>query len=141
MPSTINFHKWIWLKQVLSVVWILITAVLTVATSKKTDHTPTTGFTAESMAQKDYLARSDCYGALDNARVTTKDMSITYPTNTTFKSLGFPSEFVNIQASAVVSDNVRSCLRQDRSSSDAEYVYKCSEANVLVCTILLTPVD
>lgn len=122
------------IKSIFTVICLLGTSIVTVATSKKSDNLqplalPTT-----------YLTASSCAGALPQERIIVADGVITAPTGRNFLHFGLPVEVLRIAQNLIVSGIVNGATRECEYSlyqtqPEKVHLYTCFEHNVQVCQI------
>lgn len=127
------------LKNVFTLLILVATSVVTVATSKKGDYDASYQVTPDSLARKDYYVASNCPQAIQQDRVTIDNELIAYPTSRTFYNYGIPAYNLNLtythQVSAPMNNGVeRTCVRSAQTYSGVPLiVYTCYEYNRVVC--------
>lgn len=129
------------LKTIFTILCLLATSVVTVATSKKTEGNGV-GYTAtpESLARKDYYIASNCPQAIPQDRITVSNELIEYPTNRSFYSYGLPAYNLNLtfahQITADMNGRQRTCVRSEQIDQGTPLiVYTCSENGYTVCQV------
>lgn len=129
------------LKSLFSVLCLLITSIVTIATSKKpADQMAADQAYYDSLVQKDYFVASNCPQALYQERITIANGRVLYPTNRNFVDFGIPTLELNLtyssQVSGLVNGHARSCVRSELVDQGIPLIlYSCTENAQALCQV------
>lgn len=131
------------IKSVLSVICLIATSVVTIATSKATNNDGSIG-TYKAGIVRQYTVNSDCAGAIPYEALTMTDSSITEPLNRHFIDYGLPTEQMDLtqpsQVSGLVRGATRTCTYSAQSfNANSVNIFSCSESDHYVCQIIFYP--
>lgn len=129
-----------------SLVCLLATSVITIATSKNSDtqQQPANYYTAEPLSKKNYYVASNCPQSVPQEQITVANDFIEYPSQLNFSHFGLPTERLNLlatqQISNVVQGRQRNCVRSDQSNQGGLLtVYTCYESGAYLCQVSFEP--
>lgn len=118
----------------LTIFCLLLTSLVTIATSKGGSHIP------EPPRVAHYLVASNCPQAVQNERIGIVNGVITDPANLQPKHFGLPTNQINWQAenqiSGLFNGQLRECIHSvSVDNSTSLEVYSCYENKELVCQV------
>jgi hypothetical protein len=124
------------LKAFFSIVCMIATSIVTLATSKSSDH----DLMREMNSQEVYLVASSCPGALAYDKVTIQNKEIISPTGRHPGDFGLPSAIISFHDEDIVSgwldQKMRTCrhalVNQDGTNLN---VFTCSEDGAEICKV------
>ncbi|WP_413290855.1 hypothetical protein [Bdellovibrio sp. HCB337] len=114
---------------------LLASSVVTVATSKKRDYV-----SPESLARKEYYVASNCPQAITQDQVVIDNELIESPANRSFYNYGLPTYNLNLTFTTQIIENMngvqRTCIRAEQNYGGTPLiVYTCSEYGQAVCQV------
>ncbi len=118
----------------LTIFCLLLTSLVTIATSKRGAHIP------EPPRAAHYLVASNCPQAIQNEQISIVNGVITYPVNLQPKHFGLPTNQINWQAenqiSGLFNGQLRECIHSATvDNSTSLEVYSCYENKELVSQV------
>lgn len=124
------------LRSIFTLLILMSTTVVTVATSKKQDGDYKV--TPDSLVRKDYYVASNCPQAISQDRITVDNELVEYPTDRSFLNYGLPSYNVNLTYANTLSGDMygrqRSCTRSVQTYQGTPLiVYTCYENGNFLC--------
>lgn len=129
-----------------SLLCLLATSVVTIATSKNSDtqQQPVNYYTAETLNRKNYYVASNCPQSVPQERITVTNDFIEYPPQLNFSHFGLPTERLNLLATPQISNAVqghqRNCVRSDVADRGVLLtVYTCYESGAYLCQVSFEP--
>lgn len=123
------------LKKVFSLICLMATAVVSIATSKAPNSAPDSSFR--------YGAASNCPDAIvTNQSITVLAGGITSPSGMDFSMLGLPTATVSIGQQTIVSGmvngQIRSCTYSYDAALGAMHIYSCTDNGFASCQVSFT---